>query len=133
MSDKQFAESMKGQKGIARLIKACGYSKDGFIAAMTEPAFRQLVWLNGILLILLFFFNFGPVTKMILLMASFISLLTELLNTAIEAAVDHTSLAKHPLAKRAKDVGSAAQFLVLVMLGVLWGMALWRDYGLNLF
>ena len=133
MSDKQFAESMKGQKGFTRLVNAAGYSKEGFAAAMSEPAFRQLVGLNGTLLLLLFFLNFGPTTKMMLIIASFISLLTELLNTAIEAAVDHTSLAKHPLAKRAKDVGSAAQALALLLLAILWFMALWRDYGLNLF
>ena len=70
---------------------------------------------------------------MLLIMASFISLITELFNTAIEAAVDHTSLAQHPLAKRAKDVGSVAQMLALLMLAILWAMALWRDYGFNLF
>ena len=68
---------------------------------------------------------------MLLIMASFISLITELFNTAIEAAVDHTSLAQHPLAKRAKDVGSAAQMLALLLLAILWVMALWRDYGFN--
>ena len=70
---------------------------------------------------------------MLLIMASMISLMVELINTGIEAAVDHTSLDKHELAKRAKDVGSAAQFLGLTLLALMWLMALWRDYGLNLF
>ena len=133
MSDNNFGETMKGKKGLARVLKACGYSKNGLACAMTEAAFRQLIWLNGTLLIVLIFLDFSPITKMLLIMASFISLITELLNTAIEAAVDHTSLAQHPLAKRAKDVGSAAQMLALLMLAILWAMALWRDYGFNLF
>lgn len=66
----------------------------------------------------------GKATQMILVLASFLSLIIELFNTAIEAAVDHTSLEKNPLAKRAKDVGSAAQFLGLILCGLLWIMAL---------
>jgi len=62
--------------------------------------------------------------KMLLVVASFVSLIVELINTGIEASVDHTSTAKHPLAKIAKDVGSAAQFLALLLLFILWMMAL---------
>ena len=62
--------------------------------------------------------------KMLLVVASFLSLIVELINTGIEASVDHTSTAKHPLAKIAKDVGSAAQFLALLLLFILWMMAL---------
>ena len=62
--------------------------------------------------------------KMLLVVASFVSLIVELINTGIEASVDHTSTAKHPLAKIAKDVGSAAQFLALMLLFILWMMAL---------
>jgi len=62
--------------------------------------------------------------KMMLVFASFLSLIVELINTGIEASVDHTSTEQHPLAKIAKDVGSAAQFLALLLLFVLWLMAL---------
>ncbi len=62
--------------------------------------------------------------KMLLVVASFLSLIVELINTGIETSVDHTSTAKHPLAKIAKDVGSAAQFLALLLLFILWMMAL---------
>ncbi len=61
---------------------------------------------------------------MMLMAASFLSLIVELINTGIEASVDHTSLEQHPLAKIAKDVGSAAQFLALLLLFFLWIMAL---------
>ena len=61
---------------------------------------------------------------MVLIVASFISLITELFNTAVEAVVDHTSTEKHELAKRAKDAGSAAQLMALFMLFIVWIIAL---------
>lgn len=134
MSNENYARQKKGKKGIRRIINAAGYSKDGLRAAYRhESAFRQLVWLNGLLIALAVVLDFGPSTRMMLIIASFISLIVELFNTAIEAAVDHTSTARHELAKRAKDAGSAAQMLALLLLAVLWLMAVWREYGLNLF
>ncbi|MFS6938884.1 diacylglycerol kinase [Neisseria animaloris] len=134
MSNENYACQKKGKKGIRRIINAAGYSKDGLRAAYRyESAFRQLVWLNGLLIALAVVLDFGPATRMMLIIASFISLIAELFNTAIEAAVDHTSTARHELAKRAKDAGSAAQMLALLLLAVLWFMAVWREYGLNLF
>lgn len=128
-----YAEEVKGKGGLARIVNAARYSADGFAGAMSEPAFRQLVYLNIGLCIVNLLLPFGPVTRMVLFMASCITLIVELINTGIEAAVDHTSLERHPLAKRAKDVGSAAQSMALFMLFGLWLMALWREYGLNLF
>ncbi|KPN74566.1 diacylglycerol kinase [Neisseria sp. 74A18] len=134
MSNENYARQKKGKKGIRRIINAAGYSKDGLRAAYRfESAFRQLVWLNGLLIALAVVLDFGPSTRMMLIIASFISLIVELFNTAIEAAVDHTSTARHELAKHAKDAGSAAQMLALLLLAVLWFMAVWREYGLNLF
>ncbi|MDO4433387.1 MAG: diacylglycerol kinase [Alysiella sp.] len=116
---------MKGKGGITRIINAAHYSKDGLHAAwQNEAAFRQLVWLNGILLILVWCLDLGNNTRMILITASFLSLIVELFNTGIEAIVDYISLEKHPLAKRAKDVGSAAQLLAMILLTILWGIAL---------
>lgn len=128
-----YADTVKGKTGLRRIINAAGYSRDGFRAAWSEAAFRQLVWLNSTLIVLALWLDFGPATKMILIMASMISLMVELINTGIEAAVDHTSLHQHALAKRAKDVGSAAQMLAMVLLMLMWLIALWRDYGLNVF
>ena len=134
MSDKHYARQKKGKTGICRIINAAGYSKDGLRAAYRhESAFRQLVWLNGLLLVLAVVLDFGPATRMMLITASFLSLIVELFNTAVEAAVDHTSTARHELAKRAKDAASAAQMLALLLLAVLWFIAVWREYGLNLF
>lgn len=120
-----FASNVKGKKGLARILKATGYSIDGFKAAYKfEAAFRQVLWLNLVLFMVIIFMPFGINIKMILVVASFLSLIVELINTGIEASVDHTSTKQHPLAKIAKDVGSAAQFLSLLLLFILWLMAL---------
>lgn len=133
MKNDSYAAEKKGKTGLKRVVNAFGYSKDGLKAAYRyESAFRQLVVLNSLLIILSFCLDFGPSTRMLLIMASFISLITELFNTAIEAAVDHTSTEKHELAKRAKDAGSAAQLLALILLAALWLIALWREHGFNM-
>ena len=120
-----FASNAKGKKGLDRLLNATGYSIDGFRAAYKfEAAFRQVLWLNLLLFIVTIFMPFAISVKMMLVFASFLSLIVELINTGIEASVDHTSTEQHPLAKIAKDVGSAAQFLALLLLFVLWLMAL---------
>ena len=120
-----YASEAKGKTGFHRIIKATGYSLDGFKAAYKfEAAFRQVFWLNLILFTAIILCPFTISVKMLLVVASFLSLIVELINTGIEASVDHTSTAKHPLAKIAKDVGSAAQFLALLLLFILWMMAL---------
>ena len=120
-----FASNVKGKTGLARILKASGYSIDGFKAAYKfEAAFRQVLWLNLVLFTVIIFMPFSIGIKMMLVVASFLSLIVELINTGIEASVDHTSTEQNPLAKIAKDVGSAAQFLALLLLFVLWLMAL---------
>ena len=122
-----YASIAKGNKGLSRIIKAAGYSLDGFKAAYKyEAAFRQVFWLNLVLFIAIISIPFDISIKMILIIASFLSLIVELFNTGIEASVDHASTEQHPLAKIAKDVGSAAQFLALALLFILWMMALWH-------
>ena len=120
-----YASDAKGKTGFYRIIKAAGYSLDGFKAAYKfEAAFRQVFWLNLILFTAIILCPFTISVKMLLVIASFVSLIVELINTGIEASVDHTSTAKHPLARIAKDVGSAAQFLALMLLFILWMTAL---------
>ncbi|WP_239324443.1 diacylglycerol kinase [Snodgrassella gandavensis] len=132
-NNNQYAINVKGKKGLRRIFNAYGYSLAGLKAACSESGFRQLLLLNSVLIVLVFVLDFGMQTRMVLIMASFLSWIVELFNTAIEAAVDHTSLAKHPLAKRAKDTASAAQLLALLLLAILWLLALWRDYLINWF
>lgn len=117
------AEQMKGKSGVQRIIKAAGYSYDGFTAAYrSEAAFRQVVWLNAVLVIALCFLPFSLAVKMVLLLVSALSIIVELFNTGLEAIVDRVSSDYHPLSKVAKDVGSAAQFVVLTLQFILWVM-----------
>ncbi len=119
-----YAKEVKGKTGLRRIINAASYSMDGFTAAYkNEEAFRQVCFINGGLMLVLCFTPFALTMKMVLIFASIFSLIVELFNTAIEAAIDHTSTERHPLAKIAKDVGSAAQLLALFLLGVLWLIA----------
>jgi diacylglycerol kinase (ATP) len=115
----------KGKTGIRRLINAFGYSLDGIKAAFRhEDAFRQLALLAIILIPALFIVPASPLARALLVASSLATLVIELLNSAIEAAVDHTSLERHPLAKRAKDMGSAAQLLGLINLAAMWSLVL---------
>lgn len=126
---KTAAESpFKGKTGLRRVINALGYSLDGLSAAWrNESAFRQVSLLAVAGIALCFIFPL-PVWGRALLMASHVgSIIVELLNSAIEAAVDHTSLAHHELAKRAKDLGSAAQLVCLINLALMWGVVLWAS------
>ncbi|MBA4709884.1 MULTISPECIES: diacylglycerol kinase [Aquitalea] len=116
----------KGKTGVRRLINAFGYSLDGIKAAYRhEDAFRQLALLACILIpCALFLVPASPLARAMLVASSLATLIIELLNSAIEAAVDHTSLERHPLAKRAKDMGSAAQLLGLINLAAVWLLVL---------
>lgn len=115
----------KGKTGLRRLINALGYSLDGLKAAFRhEAAFRQLSLLAVFLLPLAFWLPVTPVERALMMAAPLATLIIELLNSAIEAAVDHTSLDRHPLAKRAKDMGSAAVLLALLLCGGIWVAAI---------
>ncbi|USZ14572.1 diacylglycerol kinase [Moraxella sp. FZLJ2107] len=124
-----YAQDMKGKTGIRRIIKAAGYSIDGFKAAFkSEAAFRQVSLLNILLVIVIFALPFTLAIKMILLLVSALSIIVELFNTGLEAAIDRISDEFHPLSKVAKDVGSAAQMVILTLQFVLWLMALYQLY-----
>ena len=115
----------KGKTGVRRLINAFGYSVDGFKAAyQNEDAFRQEVHLAAVLIPLAFFLGKTSIEKALMVATVLLVLIVELFNSAIEAAVDHTSIERHPLAKRAKDIGSAAVFLALTIVLVVWGLVL---------
>lgn len=115
----------KGQTGLKRILNATGYSFDGLRAAYTgEAAFRQLVLLNVILIPLAFMFNVSRGERAVLIAVCLLALIVELLNSAVEAAIDRISLDLHPLSKNAKDMGSAAQFIALGMIGLVWGVIL---------
>jgi diacylglycerol kinase (ATP) len=115
----------KGKTGLRRLVNAFGYSVDGFKAAyQNEDAFRQEVYLAIVLIPLAFYLGKTPIEKALMVASVLLVLIVELFNSAIEAAVDHTSIERHPLAKRAKDIGSAAVLVALMIVVTVWGLIL---------
>ena len=115
----------KGQTGLKRILNAAGYSFDGLRAAFTgEAAFRQLVLLNVILIPVAFWLDVSRAERAILIAVCLLALIVELLNSAVEAAIDRISLELHPLSKNAKDMGSAAQFVALSMIALVWAVIL---------
>ena len=114
----------KGKTGLRRLVNALGYSMDGLVSAwQLEAAFRQVLLLSVVGISLAFWLPLEDWARAMIVLTHFLGLIVELINSAIEAAVDHTSLDHHHLAKRAKDLGSAAQFLSLVALSLVWGIS----------
>ena len=119
------ASPFKGKTGIRRLINAFGYSLQGFSAAFKhEDAFRQEVFLAVVLIPLAVYFGESGIARALMISSVLLVLIVELLNSAIEAAVDHTSIERHPLAKQAKDIGSAAVFIALIIAATVWGLVL---------
>ena len=119
------ALSFKGRSGLTRILNATGYSLAGLRAVYRgEAAFRQLVWLNLVLLPLACLLDVSRVERVLLMLTPLLALVVELLNSAIEAVVDRISLNLHPLSKQAKDMGSAAQLLALLIIALTWALIL---------
>ena len=111
----------KGKTGLRRLINAFGYSLSGLRAAYRlEDAFRQEILLAAVLIPAALLLPVAGTGRALLLFSVFLVLIVELLNSAIEAAVDRISLDNHELAKVAKDIGSAAVMLSLASMTVVW-------------
>jgi diacylglycerol kinase (ATP) len=111
----------KGKTGLQRLINATRYSLSGLAAAARhEDAFRQELILAVILVPLGLWLGASGVERAALVGSVILVLIVELLNSAVEATVDRVSLDDHSLAKRAKDIGSAAVMLALVNVAVVW-------------
>ncbi len=115
----------KGKTGLKRVWNALFYSIDGMSAAFRhEDAFRQEVFLAAILIPAALFTPASGIGKALMIAVVLLVLIVELLNSAIEATVDRISLENHTLAKRAKDIGSAAVLLALINVPVVWGLVL---------
>ena len=120
----------KGRTGIDRLVRAFGYSMAGFATAFrNESAFRQEVALSVVLLPASFWLGRTWVEIALLAGSVLLVMIVELLNSAVEAVVDRVSYELHDLSKRAKDFGSAAVLLALVICGGIWAAALWQRFG----
>lgn len=119
-------KEFKGKQGLVRLFNALGYSRDGLCAAWkNEAAFREETLLAIVAIPLAFVLGQTGVDRALMIGSILLILIVEILNSGLEAVVDKASPEKHELAKRAKDMGSAAVLLSLVNAAVVWACVLW--------
>ena len=119
-----------GNTGIRRIINATFFSLAGFRAAWRdEAAFRQELMLCVVLVPLGFWLGRTAVERSLLVGTCLIVLIVELLNTGIENVVDRFGGEHHKLSGQAKDLGSAAVFVSLVLVLVVWGLIAWERFG----
>ncbi|MEK8045987.1 MAG: diacylglycerol kinase [Burkholderiales bacterium PBB6] len=119
----------KGRTGLNRIIHAAGYSMAGLKAAYNgESAFRQETWLAVVLVPLAFWVGQTWIEVALLAGSVLIVMIVELLNSAIEAAIDRIGFEMHDLSARAKDIASAAVLLSLTLCAGIWGAALWHRF-----
>ena len=117
----------KGKTGVRRVMNAFHYSMAGLRAAFSyEDAFRQEALLAVVLIPASFLLPVGGLSRALMIASVLLVLIVELLNSAIEAVVDRVSLDHHHLSKRAKDIGSAAVFLALLNVLVVW-VCVWLE------
>jgi diacylglycerol kinase (ATP) len=115
----------QGANGLTRIIRACGYSAAGLKAAfINEQAFRQELYLLSILLPLGLWLGEGGVERALLTGSLLLVPIIELLNSAIEAVVDRFGGERHELSGRAKDIGSAAVLLSILLACAVWALVL---------
>ena len=128
MPDTPAPHPHKQRTGLNRLWHATGYSLAGLRAGWREKAFRQEVLLAAVLLPLACWLGRGWVETALLTASVVLVLITELLNSGIEAAIDRIGPELHELSKRAKDMGSAAVLLSLLLCGATWAAALYQRF-----
>lgn len=137
MAESDTGESpFKRQRGWRRVLQALFNSLAGLREAYRmEAAFRQEAWLCAALAPIALILDFTAIERVLLLGSLLVLLAIELVNSAVEAAIDRISLADHPLSKRAKDVGSAAVLMALLLVALVWlsiaGPALLQATGLR--
>ena len=118
-----------GKSGLTRIIEATGHSIRGLRACWQhETAFRQDVIISLVLLALSFFVAESTTQWLALIAPLFLLVIVELLNSAVEAAVDRIGHEHHELSGRAKDFGSAAVFLCWFLIAASWGSIAWTNF-----
>lgn len=118
-----------GRTGLSRVIHAAGYSYKGLKACYHhEAAFRQELLLSVLMLPLSFLVTPSLVESALLIATLILVLITELLNSAVEAVVDRIGPEYHDLSGRAKDIGSAAVLLSLCLVTVVWGLVIIKNW-----
>ena len=117
-------------EGIFRFVRATLYSAKGLKAAIkSESAVRQELLLMTLLLPIAIWIDVSLAEKLILIITLFLVLITELLNTAVETAVDRVSFDLHELSGKAKDIGSAAVFISILLMLICWVTVLLSHYA----
>ncbi|HEX2649116.1 MAG TPA: diacylglycerol kinase [Burkholderiales bacterium] len=114
----------KSATDLRRLLEALRISFAGLAAALSEGAFRLELFGAALAVPLALYLGRSGVERALLVASVLLVLIVELVNSAIEATVDRVSTERHPLAKRAKDIGSAAVMLSLVNAGAVWLLVL---------
>jgi diacylglycerol kinase (ATP) len=118
----------KHRPGLTHAWQATGIALQGLRAAWQhEDAFRQEVLVAAIAIPVAMLLPASSLGKAMMIASILLVLIVELLNSALETAVDHTSLEQHPLAKRAKDIASAAVFLSILNALVVWGLVIYSS------
>jgi len=118
----------QGKSGLKRWVDATGHSIRGIRACWDhEAAFRQDVMLSAVLFVGSFFLARSVEQWLLLVLPLFLILIVELLNSAVENAVDRIGTERHHLSGRAKDMGSAAVFFCLVLIGLSWIAVAWQN------
>lgn len=119
-----------GNVGLRRIVNATLFSLAGLRAAWQhEAAFRQELMLAVVLIPAGIWLGRTAVERSLLIGSCLLVLIVELLNSAVEAIVDRVGLEPHPLSGRAKDLGSAAVFVSLALVLVVWGLIAWSRFG----
>lgn len=119
----------KSRTGLQRMWHAAGYSLAGLRAGWGEPAFRQECLAAMVLLPASLWLGRSWIEVTLLAGSVILLMVVELLNTAVETAIDRIGPEWHDLSKRAKDMGSAAVFLSLLMCAGIWIAALWSRFA----
>lgn len=115
----------KHRPGLTRVWRATVTALQGLRAAWQhEAAFRQEIFIAAAAIPVALLLPASPLGKALMITSILLVLIVELVNSALETAVDHTSLKQHPLAKRAKDIASAAVLLSIMNVLVVWGLVL---------
>ncbi|MBS0365085.1 MAG: diacylglycerol kinase [Proteobacteria bacterium] len=116
----------KGKTGLRRIVQAFCNSLAGLADAWRgESAFRQEIILTVALVPVACLAHVSRIERAALIGSTLLVLIVELLNSSVEAAIDRISLDRHSLSRRAKDLGSAAVFIALLLLGCVWALVFW--------
>lgn len=116
--------------GLTRIYKAAGYSVKGLTAAWkNEAAFRQEMVAAILAIILAFWLDVDAIARILLIGSVVLVIIIEIINSAIEAVVDRIGSEFHELSGRAKDMGSAAVSLAILLALFIWITVLWQHAG----